>query len=335
MTNEQEKVRLALFGPGGFGAERARAMHESPSVDFAACYSPISAEKMACQNQYGAKAVESPEDIWDDNSIEGVVISTPNHKHLELVSRAAACGKHVFVEKPITPTLAQGREMIEHCKTAGVLLMVGHNSRRRERVRKMKQFIEDGTLGIPIAAEMNNSHAGGLNIQTGDWRWSSANCPGGPLIQLGIHHADTLLYLLGPVLRVSAWQRRLAVSAEIADTTMTMLEFKSGALGYIGAMYVVPALRYYHILGTQANVRWDRGFGLVLEQEGSRKTIPTADNDTIREEIDEFAGCIRNGGAPEVDGEKALMALALIEAAVLSNQRGRPVEIAEILGSQA
>jgi predicted dehydrogenase len=331
MTNEQERVSLALFGPGGFGAERARAMHDSPMVEFAACYSPIIEERLSCQNQYGAKAVESPADIWDDDRIEGVVISTPNHLHLELVSRAAACGKHVFVEKPITPTVAQGQEMIERCKTSGVLLMVGHNSRRRERVRKMKQFIEDGTLGIPIAAEMNNSHAGGLDIQPGDWRWSPVNCPGGSLIQLGIHHADTLLYLFGPVARVSAWQRRLAVSAEIDDTTMTLLEFENGALGYIGAMYAVPALRFYHILGTKANVRWDKVGGLMLEREGSRETIPVADNDTVREEIDEFASCIRNGGAPEVDGEKALMALALIEAAVLSNQRGHPVEIVEIL----
>ena len=332
MSNEPKKVTLALLGPGGFGAERARAMHDSPLVEFAACYSPIVEERLACQDQYGANPVESVAEIWDNPGIEGVVISTPNHTHLELVRQAAASGKQVFVEKPITPTVAEGREMIDFCRKAGVLLMVGHNSRRRERVRKMKQFIEDGTLGIPIAAEMNNSHAGGLDILPGDWRWSSANCPGGPLIQLGIYHADTLLYLLGPVARVSAWQRKLAIRAEIDDTTMTLLEFENGALGYLGAMYAVPNLRFYHVLGTQANVRWDRVFGLILEREGSREAIPVADNDTIREEIDEFARCIRGEGAPEVDGENALKALALIEAAIISSQRRRPVDISEILG---
>ena len=331
MTNEPGKVHLALFGPGGFGAERARAIQASPLTEFAACYSPIVAERLACQEQYGAKAVASPAEIWDDADIEGVVISSPNHTHLDLVRQAAASGKHVFVEKPITPTVAEGRQMIEICRKAGVLLMVGHNTRRREHVRKMKQFIDDGTLGLPLAAELNNSHAGGLDIQPGDWRWSPANCPGGPLIQLGIHHTDTLLYLLGPVRRVSAWQRRLAVRAEIDDTTMTLLEFENGALGYIGAMYAVPALCFYHILGTKANVRWDRAFGLILEGEGSYEVIPVADNDTIGEEIDEFAGCIRNGSTPEVDGEKALAALALIEAAILSSQRSRPVDISEIL----
>ncbi|HMN59799.1 MAG TPA: Gfo/Idh/MocA family oxidoreductase, partial [Anaerolinea sp.] len=111
MTNEPKKVKLALLGPGGFGAERARALHESPLVDFAACYSPIVAERLACQGEYGAKAVESLTEIWEDPTIEGVVISTPNHTHLGLVRQAAASGKQVFVEKPITPTIAEGREM--------------------------------------------------------------------------------------------------------------------------------------------------------------------------------------------------------------------------------
>ena len=147
MSNEPKKRNLALLGPGGFGAERARAMHDSPLVEFAACYSPIVEERLACQDQYGANPVELVAEIWDNPGIEGVVISTPNHTHLELVRQAAASGKQVFVEKPITPTVAEGREMIDLCRKAGVLLMVGHNSRRRERVRKMKQFIEDGTLG--------------------------------------------------------------------------------------------------------------------------------------------------------------------------------------------
>ena len=116
MTNEPKKVRLALVGPGGFGAERARAMHASPLVDFAACYSPIVEERLTCQDQYGAKAVESLAEIWEDAGIEGVVISTPNHTHLELVRQAAASGKQVFVEKPITPTVAQGKEVIDLCR---------------------------------------------------------------------------------------------------------------------------------------------------------------------------------------------------------------------------
>ena len=333
-TSIQTPVRLALLGPGGFGQERARAMHASPLVELVACYSPVEAESLACQRQYGARAVSSETEIWDDESLDGVVLSTPNHIHLEQTRLAAAAGKHVFVEKPLAPSVEQARQMIDYCAQARVALMVGHNSRRRDRIRQMKRFLEDGRLGRPLAAEANNSHAGGLQIRPGDWRWSPANCPGGPLTQLAIHHIDTLHYLLGPVARVLAWQRRLAVRADIDDMTLTLLEFENGALGYIGAHYAIPDLRFVHLLGTRANLRWDRATGLLLEleSEAGREHIQTRENDTVLEEIEEFARCIAGGATPEVDGECALAAVAVIEAAVLSNRRGRPVEIAEVAG---
>lgn len=331
MEQRENTIRLALFGPGGFGQERARAMQASPIVDFVACYSPIESERLACQRDFGAKAVTKESEIWDDPDIDGVVLSTPNQIHLEQTRLAAESGKHVFVEKPIAPDIANARRMIAYCHEAGVVLMVGHNSRRRNRIRMMRKFLDDGIIGQPLAAEAHNSHAGGLAIQPDDWRWSSENCPGGPLSQLGIHHADSLQYLLGPVARVTALQRRLAVKAEIDDTTMALLEFENGALGYMGACYAIPDLRFVHVMGTRANVRWDRALGLVLENEDGREQIPVPENDTIQEEIDEFAQCILNGSSPEIGGQEALAALAVIEAAVLSNQRRRPVEIAELI----
>jgi len=327
----QKTVRLALFGPAGFGHDRAVAMQASPFIDFVACYSPIESERIACQQEFGVKAVEDPGVIWDDPEIDGVVLSTPNQIHLEQTYQAASAGKHVFVEKPIAPALADAQKMIAACSKAGLILMVGHNSRRRNRIRLMKKFLEEGKLGQPLAAEAQNSHAGGLAIKPGDWRWSSKNCPGGPLSQLGIHHADSLQYLLGPVSRVTALQRRLAVAAEIDDTTMALLEFENGALGYLGACYAIPDLRFIHVMGTQANVRWDRAIGLVFESKCGREEIPVLENDTVREEMDEFACCILDGSEPEVGGPGALAALAVIEAAVLSNQRGKPVEIAELI----
>ena len=294
----QKTARLALFGPGGFGQERARAMQASPFIDFVACYSPIENERLDCQHQFGPKAVEKPSEIWDDPDIDGVVLSTPNQIHLEQTRLAAEVGKHVFVEKPMAPTIADARGMIDACNKAGVVLMVGHNSRRRNRIRIIKRFLDEGKIGKPLAAEAHNSHAGGLDIQPDDWRWSSKNCPGGPLSQLGIHHSDSLQYLLGPVARVTAWQRRLAVNAEIDDTTMALLEFENGALGYIGACYAIPDLRFIHIMGTQANIRWDRAMGLVFETEKGRENIPVLENDTVQEEMDEFAHCILEGQTP-------------------------------------
>lgn len=331
---EQKIVRMALFGPGGFGQERARALRANPYVEFAACYSPVEEERVACQREFGAQAVESEATIWDDPSIDAVILSTPNHLHLEHTRMAAATGKHVFVEKPIAPTVADAMQMIQSCQQSGVTLMVGHNDRRRERTRIMKRYLEEGRLGRSLAVEANNSNPGGLDIPPGDWRGSRQSCPGGSLIQLGIHKSDTLQYLIGPVARVTGWQRRLAVEADIDDVTTALLEFENGALGYLGAHYNVPHTRFVHILGTEANLRWDRAMGLVFETKEISERIPVNENDTLQEEIDEFVQCILTGARPEVGGEEALRALAVVEAAVWSSQRGRPVEIAEVLGQR-
>jgi predicted dehydrogenase len=331
-VEKQKTIRLALFGPGGFGHERSRAMTASSLVDYVACYSPFETERQECAKEFGVFAAVNETAIWEDPSIDGVVLSTPNQIHLQQIRAAAASGKHVFVEKPLAPTLAEAREIIDLCEAAEVKLMVGHNARRRARIRTMKRLLDGGVLGQPLVAEANNSHAGGLSIQPDDWRWFPDNCPGGPLTQLGIHHVDTLQYLMGPVARVSSWQRRLAIKAAIPDVSTTLIEFESGALGYLGAHYAVQSIRYVFILGTEANIRWDQALGLVLESEAGRERLAVAEIDTIREEIDEFAHCIATGTSPEVGGQEALAAIAVIEAAVLSSQRGRPVDIAELLG---
>lgn len=329
-------ARLALFGPAGFGAERLRAIHANPHAELVAVYSPILAESQAAVAQWGGRLAHDEAEIWDDPTIDAVVLSTPNQVHLPHTLRAAATGKHVLVEKPIAVNLNEGRQMVEACQQAGVILMVGHNARRRQRKRLMKQLIEQGQVGRILAVEAHNSHRGGMDIQPGDWRNSRRNCPGGSLIQLGIHHADTLQYLAGPVRRVQGWQRRLAIPAEIEDTTLALLEFESGALGYLGANYAHPHLRFTHVLGTEGNLRWDSACGLMLETEAGRQTIPYAENDTLQEEIDEFIAVIlrrRSGdlqAAPEVDGWGGLRALAVIEAAWLSQQRGRPVDLSEL-----
>jgi predicted dehydrogenase len=94
----------------------------------------------------------------------------------------------------------------------------------------------------------------------------------------------------------------------------------------------VPDTRYLFLLGTEANVRWDRVLGLVVESEAGSESITLQEIDTIQEEIDEFALCIATNSRPEVGGVEALAAVTVIEAAVLSNERGRAVDIAELLG---
>lgn len=337
-------VRLGLAGLG-WGEQVALAAQQSPAVAIAACYARSVETRLAFSQRFGCRACSSYEDMLQDDSLDGIVIMTPNEAHREQVIAAAAHGKHCLVTKPIATSIEAGLAMIQACEQAGVILAVGHQSRREPPLRHLKKLLTTASLGTPVLVEANISSGDGLGIQPGQWRWSRHECPGGPLLQIGVHHIDTLQYLLGPIERVQGWQRRALVQAEIDDMTVTLLEFESGLLGYLGSVYTSSESCWIKVYGTKANALYDQQLGLSLSQDtwadGPQRTLVQAGINlkqapisTMQEEIAEFAACIRTGQAPEIDGRQGLRNLAVVLAALESNQTGRPVSVAELLARE-
>lgn len=323
-------VRLGLIGPRGFGQLRMQAAARLEQAAIVAAW-PAGAPL-----PQGVAACSSLDALLAFPGLDAVIVAAPNPHHAGLALAALAAGKHVLVEKPLANTLAECAALVRAAAERGLLLAVGHNSRRTAYARALRRLLDDGALGRVVAAEAHFSHRGGLALAAGAWRADAASCPGGPLNLLGIHEIDTLYYLLGPVARVTALQRRLVTSGEIPDVTLTLLEFASGALGTVAAHYVTPWARALRLFGTAANARWDEGGALLLdtpEQSAQPIALSTGDDpllDTLREELAEFAHAIRGGPPPEVDGRTGLRNVAVMEAAIESNRRGAVVEVAEM-----
>jgi predicted dehydrogenase len=93
--------------------------------------------------------VSSADDILNDTTIDAVVIATPVFTHFELAKRAMLKGKHVLIEKPMTSTVAEADELIELAAKKGLTLMADHTFLYTGAVQKMKQLIEDKTIGTP------------------------------------------------------------------------------------------------------------------------------------------------------------------------------------------
>jgi len=264
-----------------------------------------------------------------------------NAAHESDVTLAASEGKHILVTKPIATTIDAGKRMIAACKDNAVILAVGHQTRREPALRKLKGILDSGGLGDVRMVEANHSTPNGLKIGPGDWRYSEDECPGGALIQIGIHVIDSLQYLLGPVARVFSWQDRGGLKANVAGVTATLLEFESGLRGYLGSCYVSSFSHWMKLYGSRKNAIFNELRGLVLtedsweEGESGENAAPpaklTAPMPAIVEEIREFVHCIRTGQSPEIGGEAALHNLAVVLAAVESDRRGKPVMIASLL----
>jgi len=236
------------------------------------------------------------------------------------------------VEKPLANTVGEAAVLVREAAARRLVLAVGHNSRRDAHVRAMRRLLDQGVLGRIVMAEGHFSRDAGMRLRPGEWRWRESTCPGGPLTLLAIHEIDTLQYLLGRVRRVFGWQRRLAVVAEIPDTTVTLLEFETGALATVGSDYVSPQAPAVRLFGTAGNARWDEAGDLVVDRpDGPSQAVRLTPVDSLREELDDFATSIRDGRPPEVDGMTGLINVAVVEAAIEANRRGVALDVREIL----
>ena len=348
---DKRTVKLALIGAGAWSGAVGNAMMKSRKVRLATCFDVNPQKQRALSEKFDCRQEASYEDVLKRDDIDGVHLISPNAVHAEQAILAARHGKHVFVEKPMANTLADAKKMIAACQEANVVLMVGHHLRRLAGFRKLKALIADGAIGDPIQVEANFSQNLGFALTPDSFRWrgDDSGCPAGALMTLGIHHADLLNYLLGPIETVFAYFNKLYIEAPVEDVTTTIFQFKSGVLGYLGSNYASPKACWVYVYGTEANLlctvtlqqlpfeayllRWqkiDQDTRLQIFRKGRTggEDIALNTGNPILEEIDEFADCIRTGKKPETDGHGALQALALVRAAIKSARSGKKVKLA-------
>ncbi|MGQ9456015.1 MAG: Gfo/Idh/MocA family protein [Armatimonadota bacterium] len=329
-----EKFGLGFIGCGGYGMSLARAASRSEKLEIVACWDVSTQNASAFADSFGAIKCSTIDELLSLKRVEGVVIASPNEAHRENVVASATAGKHVFVEKPIANTMEDAWAIVDATRRTGVVLAVGHNTRRSPGHRKMKEMIESGEIGTPVTVESNFSHSGGLGLRPDQWRYNRWSCPALPLMQLGVHFADTVQYLLGDVVEVLSFMSHIVIPADNVDATVTLLRFESGLLGYLGSNYATPSVFYINVYGTEGNLYCENGGQLSCKRSGSnnREQIQLHPVDTQLEELEEFGECSRTGRQPEVDGIAAIKALAVVRAALRSDEERRPVSIVEVMG---
>jgi predicted dehydrogenase len=333
-TATSRPVRVAAIGMGWWSDVLADAVARSGKLEIAACFTRSEDKRGAFAKKYHCRAASSYQEILADPEIDAIINTTPNDVHLETTLAAAQAGKHVFLDKPIANTVADARAITEACREAGVVLALGYQRRRESQFRWIRQQIDAGTLGKLVNAEANISRDRLGKIDLSSWRYTATGMPGGVMLQIGIHYADVLEYLMGPIRAVSGSFVRLVLPGDNPDVASMIFEHEDGALSTLNASYASASEFYLmNIYGKDATVFYDRHAGMRMLRRGSDTTahIPFSPNDTFVEELEEFATAVRGEATPEVGGEYATRSLAVVRAGVLSAQQGRRVEVAEVL----
>jgi UDP-N-acetylglucosamine 3-dehydrogenase len=331
------KVRVAQAGVANHGRTILNAVREAGNLELVSCFDINTAANKEAAREFGALAMPTFEKMLDDPTVAAVVLATPNHLHFEQTRKAFAAQKHVFVEKPIATMVADAKIMIDLAKEAGLTLMVGHNTRRRQVFRRAKALLDEGRIGRVAAVEANLSRPAGLLPGLPPWKADPKTSGLLPMMQLGIHFVDTVHYLLGPVESVSCFATNTAMPNDVLDSAAAILRLASGTPVSLTSSYVSADAYFLRIYGTEGTIHCaPLKMRLELLERGEYKE--TQEEDFGGEgagsyilQMREFGECVQKRSRPETGGEEGLQALAVVEAMARSVEIHSVIEVSSVL----
>jgi predicted dehydrogenase len=343
-------VCAAILGVGAWARVLATAAQGSSKIRFACGFGRTPARVAKFAHELGLRPCGDFDALMRDPEIDAVVIALPNELHFDYAQRAAAAGKHVFIEKPIATTLRDGLRVAALERTHEVRVAVGHCARLLSGNRLIRQAIDRSQLGKVTQIEANFSNGRGLRLSPDDWRWFRASAPGGSLSQLAIHQFDTLRYLGGDIAAVSARAARQSpLGAEVEDQWIISVRFADGKLGTVISNWTSPSTYTVRVTGDAALMFYevDQMFWgvperlhdaatLYFQPRGSgpttREPIAVPPGNMFRDELELFADSIVASAPCELSADNGCQALAAVYAAIESAEnRGAEVLLADVL----
>lgn len=327
-------IRFGIVGSGGMGETWAEiAAHVVPSASIAAIWGGRGAPSLA--RAYDVSAERSLDALLARPDVDAVLITTPQPTHAEFAIAAARAGKDVLVEKPMSVTVAEADAMVAAAAAVGVTLGVVSQHRFRPTPIAAHDRISSGAVGQVRMAEARGA------VVWPDYRRDRA-----PWVELGAHLCDILRWLVGsePV-SVSAQFATFGAASPFPQTGMATYAFASGALGRVWLTFELPppglgSQMQFLIVGSEGMLELDsyvaarlgtaNGWQVIAEQADPDPNVPL---DPIRLEsyaaqLSDFVDAVASGRPPMVDGRAGRTTMAMLEAAVASDEQRRVVEIA-------
>lgn len=321
-------VRIALIGAGAFvrKAHAPSLLELGDAVQIVAVHSrtQASAETVAESIPYDVDIFTDIGMLLADESVEAVDIVLPIPMLPEVVLQALAAGKHVFSEKPIAQTVAEGQALIAACRPFGDRVwMVGENWRYEEAFQAAARALQAGRIGQPLFCDLSLQLPIKADYMGSTWR-NSGELPGGYLLDGGVHHAAGLRVLLGEIESVCALTTAHREDLPPADTMSAALRFSSGVVGSYLITYAAGSALgtdAVHIGGSEGSLRVSRG-ELVIERDGESERQAFNVLISVREELAAFVAAVRDGTPHRNSPQEALQDLAVVEAMLESAQTG-------------
>ncbi|WP_455376997.1 Gfo/Idh/MocA family protein [Petrachloros mirabilis] len=334
-------LKLGVIGYGYWGPNIVRnfSSHADCKV-MSVCDKSAAALARAASRHPGLAMTTDPDDILKSAEIDAVAVVTPVSWHYPLAKKALENGKHVFVEKPFTATAAEAQELISIAERNNLQIMVDHTFLFTGAVRKIKQLIDDGTLGSLYYYDSTRVNLGlfqhDVNV----------------LWDLAPHDLSIMDYLIGlePELVVATGGAHFNSLEDVAYLTVY---FPNRVIAHINVNWLSPVKVRTTLVGGQrkmllwddmdrrekirvydkgADIRTEDGLHklLVSYRSGDMWAPRVEELEALQLETRYFLDCVKGGTKPINDGYAGLRVVKILEAAEQSLKRHKEVVYAAV-----
>ena len=287
----------------------------------------------------GVRGYATAVEMLAKERLDVVSVCTPNKYHAACTIAALNAGCHVLCEKPIAASLQEADRMIAAAKRARKKLMIGFSHRLYRGPIACKKLLQAKAIGRPFMVRVRFAHGGPYPGWAKDkWFYDPEQAVGGAMLDMGIHAIDIALWLYGPITAVSAKAATLVKRIPVDDNAVLLLEFASGALGYIEVGWTSkPGFSGFELYGTEGSLICDYNRGLQLcSGKASAGTDSVTEWKTIDDspasggwpiEIDYWMDVVTGKEKLTMDGAAGRAALEVALAAYKSSRTGKRVAI--------
>jgi myo-inositol 2-dehydrogenase/D-chiro-inositol 1-dehydrogenase len=325
MTDGRQ-IGVAFIGAGIVAEMHGRGLIATPGSRFIGVFDPNTSQAKKIAKKLGGRNYKNLKDLLGDKNIEAVHVLTPTRLHVPTALKAMQAGKHVLVEKPV----ALAARDIHHLQSAAQkyqrVCLPAHNYIYAPSLQRAKRLISEKKLGQIAALWVlyNIFHPDKI----------AAQCGSSVLRAICIHHAYSLLYLLGRPARVFAAGSNVAHrKLKFEDQSSITCEWPDGKMAHLWCSFAVndptndPWTVLYKVLGTRGGLTYSWNEAQFDDTGGPAWGLPCYE-DGFRGEIDFFINhAIRHNEQPPSTLNDAVDALKIIEAAERSASTGRKQKV--------
>ena len=337
----KRRIKIGVAGCGYWGPNLIRNLRGLTDCEMHMMCDPSESRLRHMKNLYPEiEGVLDYHEMLNGADLDAVVIATPVRFHYSMAKASLLAGKHTFIEKPMARSSAECEELIEIAETSGLVLMVGHTFLYSTPVRRIKEIVDRGDIGILRYISSRRLNLG-LFQKDINVTWD-----------LAPHDISIILHIMEELPTSVNCQGNANVTPGVEDITNLSLTFRKGRFATIASSWLDPRkTREITIVGTRRMIVYDdiqpieklKIYDCHVERPPHYDTFAEfqysyhygdmyvpylKQEEPLKVECQHFLDCIANGRTPMTDGNAGLELVRILEASSKSlTQNGASIDL--------